>query len=370
MVEDRDVELPQCRLERFGEQAVGCTRFGNAGRVIVRDDDGGAVQFERAAHHFPGVDRGLRQGAAKQLFGGDEPVLAVQEQPGEDLDAAIPQPGSQESAHRRRRGQCIAFAQAGEQVAPAQLEGGLQRGTAGGPEAGGDQAAAVRGAQQGPQAAETRQQFGAAFHGTAAAPPGAQQDGEQLGIGQLRGAGRQQTLARPVLGRPIGDCHVCSSKMGRMNPTTSAQVPIVLAGSHLTLHYRLSLADTGADVISTFGGRPATVQLGLGQLAEPLERCLLGMTEGEQRRFDLAPAQAFGERNPELQQKLARESFDANVDDPEEVQPGDVIEIAGPDGMRLAGILGELNERYALLDFNHPLAGRALCFEVHVLGVL
>ena len=48
--------------------------------------------------------------------------------------------------------------------------------------------------------------------------------------------------------------------------------------SHLTLHYRLSLPDAGGvAVVDTFGGTPATLQLGTGQLAEPLERCLLGL---------------------------------------------------------------------------------------------
>jgi FKBP-type peptidyl-prolyl cis-trans isomerase SlpA len=158
-----------------------------------------------------------------------------------------------------------------------------------------------------------------------------------------------------------------------MEPMSSASHvlgPVVKAGSHLTLHYRVSLADAGTDVINTFGDRPATFQVGVGQMAEALERCLLGLAEGERRAFELSPEQAFGERNPELVQKLARQSFDANVDGAEEYRAGDVIDIAGPDGGRVAGVLKELTERYALFDFNHPLAGQRLRFEVHILGVL
>lgn len=155
-----------------------------------------------------------------------------------------------------------------------------------------------------------------------------------------------------------------------MNSVTSAQVPVVKAGSHLTLHYRISLADAGTDVISTFGDRPATLQVGVGQMAEALEQCLLGLCEGDHRAFELSVHEAFGERNPELVQKLARASFDANVEDAGDYRPGDVVEIAGPDGGRVAGVLKELNERHALFDFNHPLAGHALRFEVRILGVL
>lgn len=147
-------------------------------------------------------------------------------------------------------------------------------------------------------------------------------------------------------------------------------MPVVKPGSHLTLHYRVSLADAEADVINTFVDRPATLQLGVGQMAEALERCLLGLLEGERRSFALAPQQAFGERNPELVHKLARETFDASVENADDYRPGDVVELAGPDGGRVAGVLKELTARQALFDFNHPLAGHALHFEVHILGVL
>ena len=50
-----------------------------------------------------------------------------------------------------------------------------------------------------------------------------------------------------------------------MSSVTPVQAPVVKAGSHLTLHYRISLADAGTDVISTFGDRPATLQIGVGQ---------------------------------------------------------------------------------------------------------
>ena len=82
-----------------------------------------------------------------------------------------------------------------------------------------------------------------------------------------------------------------------MNPAEPA-TPVVAHGAHLTLHYRISLSGAGADVISTFGDRPATLTLGHGQLAEPLERCLLGLNEGASASFDLEADAAFGPRNP------------------------------------------------------------------------
>src|SRR5690554_5702272 len=89
--------------------------------------------------------------------------------------------------------------------------------------------------------------------------------------------------------------------------TPSAQaagVATVGPASHLTLHYRLTIAVTGADVINTFEGKPATLQLGIGQMAEPLERRLQGLEEGAEQVFDLEAAEGFGERNPELVQRV------------------------------------------------------------------
>src|SRR5690606_21546797 len=124
-------------------------------------------------------------------------------------------------------------------------------------------------------------------------------------------------------------------RMSGMASTSSATTPAtVVAGSHLTLHYRVSLADSGEDVISTFGGRPATLQIGLGQLAEPLERCLVGLAEGARASFDLAPEQAFGPRNPALLQTLSRAAFDAHTGGDTDYQPGDPVEFPAPGGGR------------------------------------
>ena len=150
-------------------------------------------------------------------------------------------------------------------------------------------------------------------------------------------------------------------------PTTPHRV--VSESSFLTLHYRLSSMD-GAEIISTFHENPATLQMGSGQLAPFLERCLIGLVEGSKQTFELTPDQAFGPRNPELLQRVSLETLQQNSDADEEYSVGDLVDFNAPGGGRFAGVLREMGEQDALFDFNHPLAGQHVKFEVSIIGVL
>lgn len=151
---------------------------------------------------------------------------------------------------------------------------------------------------------------------------------------------------------------------------TNAPAPRIDASSFLTLHYRLSLADGGDEVISTFGGQPATLQLGGGQLAEPIERRLVGLAEGESIDVTLGPDEAFGPRNPDLIQAVSRAMLAEHADAETEWNLGDLVDFAAPDGGRFAGVLKAIDEQRAVFDFNHPLAGQRVRFEAQIIGVL
>lgn len=141
-------------------------------------------------------------------------------------------------------------------------------------------------------------------------------------------------------------------------------------GSFLTLHYRLS-GPGGAVVIDTFAGKPATLSLGEGQLSPAIERRLIGLPEGAHQTFALAAGEAFGPRNPELVQRVSRSLLAEQGDPDAEYAVGDAVEFPTPDGQgRYAGVVRECAADWLLFDFNHPLAGLPVQFDVHVLGVL
>jgi len=144
----------------------------------------------------------------------------------------------------------------------------------------------------------------------------------------------------------------------------------VQAGSFLTLHYRLSGPD-GAELINTFNDKPATLSLGTGELAPAMEARLLGLPEGTRQSFTLEAGEAFGERNPELLQRVKRSLLDELGDPDEQYHVGDVVQFPTPDGQgAYAGVVREVDGDALLFDFNHPLAGRPVTFEVQLIGVL
>ncbi|MES2979602.1 MAG: peptidylprolyl isomerase [Pseudomonadota bacterium] len=153
--------------------------------------------------------------------------------------------------------------------------------------------------------------------------------------------------------------------------------PTVEKDSFLTLHYRMAAlivpGQTGPDIINTFGGKPATLSLGTGELSPAIEYRMIGLAEGARTSFELAPGEAFGERSPELVQWVARKLLNELGDPQEQYRPGDVVQFPTPDGMgQYAGAVQQVKPEgdAVQFDFNHPLAGQGVLFEVQVIGVL
>ena len=149
-------------------------------------------------------------------------------------------------------------------------------------------------------------------------------------------------------------------------------MPHVQEGSFLTLHYRLS-GPQGQVIIDTFAqGQPATLSIGGGELSPALEQRLMGLEEGTRAVIELAAGEAFGQAQPEMVQWVARKLLDQLGDPNERYAVGDVVQFPTPDGLgHYAGSAVAVAPDGAVrFDFNHPLAGQPVTFEVQLIGVL
>jgi len=139
----------------------------------------------------------------------------------------------------------------------------------------------------------------------------------------------------------------------------------IAVGSTVTMHYSLVLED-GTLVESTFDhGEPLTFTMGDGSLVVGLEAALLGLKAGDQQSLAVEPDVAFGYPDESAVHTLKRSEFTQDMS----LQAGLVIEFETPSGIQVPGTIKEVNDDNVLVDFSHPLAGRHVMFNVHILNV-
>ena len=137
----------------------------------------------------------------------------------------------------------------------------------------------------------------------------------------------------------------------------------VAPGRRVRLHFSL-LLDNGDELDSTRDGPAAECVIGDGSLLPGFERAIEGMKAGEGGQIPIAAADAFGDHNPGNVQTLRRDQF-SSVD---ELEIGLIVSFNGPGG-ELPGVVLKLYEEAVVVDFNHPLAGRDIVFDVAIIAV-
>ena len=141
---------------------------------------------------------------------------------------------------------------------------------------------------------------------------------------------------------------------------TALDVP-VSEGTRVFVNFSLSLQD-GSEIDSNFSGDAVDFVVGDGSLMPGFERLLFGMSAGDRRIFSVAPEQAFGMANDDNVQQLERAQFDDEV----ELEMGLIFSFADASGAEVPGLVIEFDEQWVSVDFNHPLAGRTILFDVLV----
>ncbi|EAR61476.1 FKBP-type peptidyl-prolyl cis-trans isomerase [Neptuniibacter caesariensis] len=135
-------------------------------------------------------------------------------------------------------------------------------------------------------------------------------------------------------------------------------------GKSVTLHFAIKLED-GQIIDSNFSAEPATFTVGDGNLLEGFEQALFGLEEGAKQTLKILPENGFGMPNPSNIQNLPRSQFDGM-----ELEQGLVISFSDPGNGELPGVIAEFDDKMVSVDFNHPLAGKKLDFEVEILKVV
>lgn len=144
----------------------------------------------------------------------------------------------------------------------------------------------------------------------------------------------------------------------------SVKYPIS-AGSTVTLHLALALED-GLVAESTFGGEPHIFTMGDGSLLPGLELALHGLRPGDTQRLVLHPAQAYGPRDAAKRHRLPRTAFAGDIN----LEPGLIIGFTDTGGREIPGTVLSVTDTAVEVDFNHPLAGHAVTFEVEIIDVI
>lgn len=135
-------------------------------------------------------------------------------------------------------------------------------------------------------------------------------------------------------------------------------------GTKITLHFALQL-ENGDMVDSNFERDPATFTVGDGNLLPGFEKALFGMMEGEHKTLVIKPEDGFGQRNPNNIQEIARSQFSPDL----ELSEGLMLSFADAQKTELPGVVQRFDDEVVVVDFNHPLAGRDILFEVAILKI-
>lgn len=146
---------------------------------------------------------------------------------------------------------------------------------------------------------------------------------------------------------------------------TESQAALLVIGPEktITLHFEIRL-QSGDVVDSNFSGQPATFTIGDGSMLAGFEAAMFGLQAGDRQTFQITPEHGFGMSNPSNIQKVGRDSF-AGM----ELESGLVIGFQDASG-ELPGVVVSFDDKNVSVDFNHPLAGKNLEFEVEILEVL
>lgn len=135
---------------------------------------------------------------------------------------------------------------------------------------------------------------------------------------------------------------------------------VIQEGSIVSIEYTLT-DDAGAVVDSNVGKEPLTFIEGAGQIVRGLEKELMGLKTGDQKKVQVKPEDGYGMPDPKAFQEIPRDKIP-----PEGQKPGAMLMTKAPDGRAIPIRVHEVKDKTVVVDLNHPLAGKTLNFDVKI----
>ena len=136
-------------------------------------------------------------------------------------------------------------------------------------------------------------------------------------------------------------------------------------GDNVSVHYTGTLNDGTKFDSSHDRGEPISFTVGAGQMIAGFDSAVNGMNVGESKSITLQPDQAYGDTNPGAVQVVPKTEFPDGF----EFIEGGVVQGQYPNGQPFQATITEVRETEATVDFNHPMAGKTLNFEIELVSI-
>ncbi len=142
----------------------------------------------------------------------------------------------------------------------------------------------------------------------------------------------------------------------------------ITANSDILLHFDIRLKDGSIADSTHHIGQAMPLTLGKQVFSDTFEQALIGLKAGDKKKIMLMPEEAFGEAHPANIYQMPKSRLD-NVESDEPLDIGSIIQFNQPNGQIMPGIIRGIDDHEVTIDFNHPLAGQIVLFDVEIIAV-
>ena len=139
----------------------------------------------------------------------------------------------------------------------------------------------------------------------------------------------------------------------------------VKKGNKVKIEYTGTLDDGSVFDSSEKHNAPLEFEVGAGMVIPGFEKAVIGMNVGDEKEFRIPSAEAYGDQKEELLKTVPK----AQIPDGDKIKTGSVIVVQAPNGARIPLKVVKVTDDTVTIDFNHPMAGKALNFKIKVVGV-